>query len=149
MQGQKDISLIEFIELKAEVSELEKKNVYIRKIVSDLMAEKTPVKNHGEMAELKANIIQLEGFNKLILKRNEVLQKELSELKVEVDVRDACLEAFQVRESCSKEISQFDEKIKSLEKEIDDLQKGMGKFVQGEEVLKSIMKQTIALLVKE
>ena len=68
--------------------------------------------------------------------------KELSSLRADLKAKDASLEAFELSKTQSlAEISIQAEKIKSLEQEVKDLQKSMGKFVQGEESLKSMMKQ--------
>ena len=141
LQRHSTISIVEFMELKNENNELEKKNASLRKMISELLDEKTPSNNHKDLiSDLKGKLTQLEGFNKLLLKRNDTLMKELSELRAEIEARDVCLETFKIRESISIEATQQEEKIKELEAEVAKLEKGMGKFVQGEEVLKTIMK---------
>ncbi|KAK1396192.1 hypothetical protein POM88_006055 [Heracleum sosnowskyi] len=150
MQEHSNISIVEFMELKNEKNELEKKNASLRKMISELMAEKTPSNNHEDLiSDLKGKLTQLEGFNKLLLKRNDTLMKELSELRAEIEARDVCLQTFKIRESISIEATQQAEKIKELESEVVKLEKGMGKFIQGEEVLKTIMKQTKVPMDKE
>jgi cell division protein FtsB len=133
---------MEIMELKNENNELERKNAHLKKIISDLMLEKTPERNHIQvMAELKSQISQLEGTNRVMVKRNDTLMKELRELKKEIEDRDACLATFKLDDSSSTEISQQAARIEELEAELKKLQKGMGKFVQGEETLIGLMNQ--------
>jgi polyhydroxyalkanoate synthesis regulator phasin len=134
--------VMEIMELKNENNELEKKNAHLKKIISELMAEKTPAKNHNEaISELKSQISQLEGTNRVMVKRNDTLLKELRDLKKEIEDRDACLAAFKLDESSTKELSQQAAKIEELEAELKKLHTGMGKFVQGEEALIGLMNQ--------
>lgn len=76
--------------------------------------------------------------------------KEFSLLRADFKARNACLVTFEIRKYESQiEISKQVERIKELEDEIKILQKGMEKFVQEEEVLNFIMKQTKVLFDKE
>ena len=116
-----------------------------------------------KVKELNARIDQLEGLNKILLKRTRTLTDEIKDLRSDIKEKDECLEAFKSRESkqaeCSKTsemasqqaetICQQAEKITVLEKEVKDLRQGMGSFVQGEESLKSLMKNTNVPLVRE
>ncbi|KAK1388073.1 hypothetical protein POM88_016251 [Heracleum sosnowskyi] len=132
LQRHNTISIVEFMELNNENNELEKKNASLQKMISELMAEKTPSNNHEDLiSDLKGKLTQLEGFNKLLLKRNDTLMKELSKLRAKIEARDVCLETFKIRDSISIEATQQAEKIKELEAEVAKLEKGMGKFVQG------------------
>lgn len=183
VQEHSNVTMEEFLAIKAEYSKLKEKNAHLKKVVSDLMFENVPENTHDEVSDRKAKVTQLEGLNKVIVKRNDALQKEVSKLKADIEARYVCLETFNIDESTSDEPSQHSEttnalkleiethklkestvgessqqaemvsqqaiKIEELEQEINNLQKEMGKFVQGKEVLKSMMKQTKAPSEKE
>lgn len=76
MQEHNNMSMEEFMALKNENSKLKEKNAHLKKVVSDLMAENVLENTHGEVTDLKAKVTQLEGLNKVILKRNDILQKK-------------------------------------------------------------------------
>lgn len=86
-----NISIVEFMELKNTINELEKKNVHLRKIIYDLMDEKTSKMNDRIITNLKAKLSEHEGNSRVILRRNGVLIKELSELKAEIEAKNAFL----------------------------------------------------------
>lgn len=86
-----NISIVEFMELKNTINELEKKNVHLRKIIYDLMDEKTSKMNDRIITNLKAKLSEIEGNSRVILRRNGVLIKELSELKAEIEAKNAFL----------------------------------------------------------
>ncbi|XP_074349862.1 uncharacterized protein LOC141689465 [Apium graveolens] len=123
----------------------------------------TQADKEAEIKDLQAKVSHVENFNKILLKRNKTRLMEITELKKEIEVRDECLELFKLRESINAEptnqaeepsqqaeiISQQVEKIDLLTKEVEDLKRGMGSFVQGEENLKSMMNNTNIPLVRE
>ena len=186
MQDQESIPKKEYNSVRTENSKLLEKNSYLRQMVHDLMAKvesliegqkPTQATDEVKVKELESKIEDLEGFNKILLKRNNALADEISDLKADIEARDACLETFKIRESSKKESSQPAEKssqpaetssqradktsqfvatssmqaerINSLENEVIKLRKGMGTFVQGEESLKSMMKSIKVPLDKE
>ena len=81
----------------------------------------------------------------------------------EVEARNECLKTFNLRDSMQAESSKYGEMasqqakmikhqaelIVKMEKEVKDLKKCMGSFIQGEESLKSIMKNTKSPLERE
>lgn len=66
-------------------------------MVSELIDEMSPQEQNKNVKELKYKISHLEELNGIIQRRNEVLTKEIKELKIDVEARDACLEAFKIR----------------------------------------------------
>ncbi|XP_063942869.1 uncharacterized protein LOC108194565 [Daucus carota subsp. sativus] len=175
MQEQDHIPNEEYNSLKAENSKLIEKNNYLKNMVQELMQKidkffdsKEPTQ--ARMKELQEKLDQAEGFHKVLMRRNEVQKEEISQLKQEVEARDACLETFKLKESTKLHTSQTApstsqpaattpvptattnqqaEKIKILETEVLKLRKGMGTFVQGEEGLKYMMKSIKVPLDKE
>ena len=76
-------------------------------MVTNLLAEsKIPTTNQADTIELKSKVNQLEGFKKIILRSNDVLLKEIGEMKAEIEARDTRLEAFKLMEFVSNEKSQ-------------------------------------------
>nr|XP_017256458.1 PREDICTED: restin homolog [Daucus carota subsp. sativus] len=165
----------EYNSLKAENSKLIEKNNYLKNMVQELMQKidkffdsKEPTQ--ARIKELQEKLDQAEGFHKVLMRRNEVQKEEISQLKQEVEARDACLETFKLKESTKLHTSQPAPstsqpaastsqptattkqqavKIKILESEVLKLRKGMGTFVQGEEGLKYMMKSIKVPLDKD
>lgn len=106
MREHGNVSIEELPEHNVEISKLEENNAYLKKIVVDLLVEKIHVKNHSDVVDLKAKVTQLEGFNWIILKRNNFLTNEINELKADIEAKDAYLETFKLKKLCSKEVSQ-------------------------------------------
>ena len=171
IQEPSKVSLEEIEALKAENSKLNEKNSYLKNMVQDLMSKMDSwIESQGstsnkdaEIKSLKEKVTQTEGLNQVIIRRNKALMEEIKELKTDIKARDDVLETFKLRESNSAEpsktaekstqqaevISQQAEKINSLQKEVTGLKKGLGSFVQGEESLRSMMKDTRSPLSRE
>ncbi|XP_063945972.1 uncharacterized protein LOC135151451 [Daucus carota subsp. sativus] len=175
MQELDHIQNEEYNSLKAENSKLIEKNNYLKNMVQELMQKidtffdsKEPTQ--ARIKELQEKLDQSEGFHKVLMRRNEAQKEEISQLKQEIEARDACLETFKIKESTKLHISQpaastsqpaastsqttattrqQAEKIQTLETEVLKLRKGMGTFVQGEEGLKFMMKSIKVPLDKE
>ena len=153
MHDQESIPMEEYNSIRKENSKLLEKSFYLRQMVHDLMAKvdslvegqkPTQATDEVKVKKLESKIEDLEGFNKILLKRNNALYDEISDLKADIEARDASLETFKIIESSKKESSQptettsqpaatssmQSERINSLENEVIKLRKGMGKSIK-------------------
>ena len=114
MQEPDNVSLNEYMTLKAENNKLNEKNAYLKNMVQDLMSKMDSwIESQGsnssdkdaEVKSLNAKITQTEGLNQVIIRRNKALMEEIKELKADIKARDDVLETFKLRDSNNVEPS--------------------------------------------
>ncbi|KAK1397680.1 CCHC-type domain-containing protein [Heracleum sosnowskyi] len=164
----KSVTIEEYMALKAEISKLSEKNACMSNIIQDLMPkmkewDATSSNKATEIKELMAKNSQSDAIIKVLQKRNKVLTEEIKELRSDNKAKAVALESYKLMKSNQTEssktgemasqqaetISQQAEVIITLEKKVKDPKQGMGSFIQGEEGLKALMKNTNAPLVRE
>ena len=130
---------VNVLTLQAQNRKLKEKNAYLKRALSELLNEiDDSIKDESIVAE-----------NKLLCEKISELKEEVDYLKNEIEMKDACLEAFTPEPAKDKENTTPDPLVPELKRKVAQLETDLAKCFHGEGTLNALLAEQKSSLDKE